>query len=379
MGGCGVLGAGDRSRAPGVALAPPDETPAGDAPPEQEKPSRTKQIIAGIVTLLVLVLVFGIVFPQFADYQQAWDAIQGMSNWALVALGIATIVNILVYVWPYQAALPTLRYWPAFVVRQTSFMISNVVPLGGAFGLAVQYAMLGSYGFGSAPTTATIGITSVWNLFVTLSLPVLAAIGLIFLGQATSAVWIAAGLGLLVVGGMIVFFGLALRSEAAARRIGGWADSAVGWLLGLVRQEYEPALADWMVSFRDSTIDVISIRWQLITGANVLQQLAQFAILAIAVFAIQGGGADNAVNLIEAFAAFAFARLGGFIPITPGGLGTIDALLVGFLSTAGLTNDQALAATMVWRALSYFPQVFIGIGTFLYWRGRQAKQAQAAG
>jgi uncharacterized membrane protein YbhN (UPF0104 family) len=34
---------------------------------------------------------------------------------------------------------------------------------------------------------------------------------------------------------------------------------------------------------------------------------------------------------------------------------------------------------MVWRALSYFPQVFIGIGTFLYWRARESKKAQAAG
>ena len=300
-----------------------------------------------------------------------------MSNWALLALGVATIVNIIIYVWPYQAALPKLRYWPAFVVRQTSFMISNVVPLGGAFGLAVQYAMLGSYGFGSAPTTATIGITSVWNLFVTLSLPVFGAIGLIFLGQATSAVWVAAGVGLLIVGGMVVLFAVALRSDDQARRIGGWGDSVVGWFFGLFRREYEPGIADWMVSFRDSTIEVISARWQMITATNVLQQLAQFAILAIAVFAIQGEGSDNTVNIIEVFAAFAFARLGGFIPLTPGGLGTIDALLVGFLTTAGLTNDQAVAADMVWRALSYFPQVFIGIGTFLYWRAREAKKAAA--
>jgi uncharacterized protein (TIRG00374 family) len=365
--------------------APPEEPAAGssdsgsadDGSPEQEKPSRTKQIIAGVVTLLVLVLVFGIVFPQFADYDKAWEAIKGMSNWALLALGVATIVNIIIYVWPYQAALPELRYWPAFVVRQTSFMISNVVPLGGAFGLAVQYAMLGSYGFGSAPTTATIGITSVWNLFVTLSLPVFGAIGLIFLGQATSAVWVAAGVGLLIVGGMVVLFAVALRSDDQARRIGGWGDSVVSWFFGLFRREYEPGIADWMVSFRDSTIEVISARWQMITATNVLQQLAQFAILAIAVFAIQGEGSDNTVNLIEVFAAFAFARLGGFIPLTPGGLGTIDALLVAFLTTAGLTNDQAVAADMVWRALSYFPQVFIGIGTFLYWRARETKKAAA--
>jgi hypothetical protein len=54
-------------------------------------------------------------------------------------------VNLWVYVFPLMAAIPGLKYKPAFVVRQTSFTISNAVPAGGAVGLGVQYAMLASY------------------------------------------------------------------------------------------------------------------------------------------------------------------------------------------------------------------------------------------
>ena len=49
-------------------------------------------------------------------------------------------------------------------------MISNAVPPA-AFGLGVQYAMLNGYGIDPAVSTSAIGVTSVWNLMVTLALP----------------------------------------------------------------------------------------------------------------------------------------------------------------------------------------------------------------
>ncbi len=138
--------------------------------PTQAVPVKPKfgkqQIIATVVTLLILILVFVVVLPQFGDYGAAWDAIKNMDAWEIALITAATITLIIIYVFPYIAALPGLRYKPAFYTRQTSFMISNVVPGGGAWGLAVQYGMLTSYGYGFAPASSTIGITSVWNTLV---------------------------------------------------------------------------------------------------------------------------------------------------------------------------------------------------------------------
>ena len=131
-----------------------------------------KQLVAGLITLAVLVVVFVGIFPKFANYGDAWASIQQMSIGSLVALGLATLLNIVVYVFPYMAALPGIRFRDAFVVRQTSFMISNAVPAGGAFGLGVQYAMLAGYRFTAAQATSAIAVTSVWNMLVTLALHV---------------------------------------------------------------------------------------------------------------------------------------------------------------------------------------------------------------
>jgi putative heme transporter len=346
---------------------------------ESEAPEKTgfgkQQVIGTIVTLAVLVIVFAVVFPQFADYQQAWDAIQQMSAGWIVALIVATVVVITVYVWPFQAALPGLKYGPGFVVRQTSFMISNVIPMGGAIGLGVQYGMLNGYGYGPAPATAAIGITSVWNTFITLSLPVIGLLGLIVIGEATTGAALAALFGVAAIVAGIVLFVIILRSEERARNIGAWADRVVTWAAGLINKDVHLGIDQALVGFRDSIVDVVSDRWALVTGTNLLQQLAQFSVLFVAILAIQGGRGE--IGLIMAFAAFSFGRLATFIPIPPGGLGTTDAIITSVLTAFGMSSSDALAADLVWRAATYFPQVFIGIGTFLYWRRRQRKAATA--
>jgi uncharacterized protein (TIRG00374 family) len=350
------------------------DTPAAVTP---GKPKFGKsQIIATILTLLILVMVFVALKNMGADYGAAWTAIKDMAAWELGLITLATIALIIIYVTPYTAALPGLAFKPAFYTRQTSFMISNVIPGGGAWGLAVQYGMLSSYGYGPAPASATIGITSVWNTFVTLSLPVVALVGLAVTGQSNSQATTITLIAALVVVAMIGVFALILRSESFARKLGGWTDRIIDWGAGLIHKTVDVDAVAGIVHFRNSIVDVVHDRWLLVTLANVGQQLAQFSILYLAVVALQGGF-DGPVSLIEAFAAFAFGRLATFIPVPPGGLGTTDAIITAALTNFGMDGNAALAATMVWRAATYFPQVIIGVITMLLWRREQNKKATA--
>jgi len=349
------------------------EQESEQAPAEAPRFGR-KQVIASILTLLVLILMFVVVLPQLGDYQQAWDAIQSMQTSDLLLLALATVGMIIVYVTPYVAALPGIAFWPAFKVRQTSFMISNVVPAGGAIGLAVQFGMLKSYGVDAAPATAAIGITSVWNTFVTLALPTIAIAALALTGQATLEATGLALLALLAVVVGIVVLALILRSEGVARRIGGWSDAILGWLFGLLKRDAPDATAG-ILAFRASIVDVVLDRWVLITVANVGQQLAQYSILYLAVVALQGSWNDP-IGPLEALVAFSFGRLATFIPIPPGGIGTTDAIITSILTGFGLDNNTALAATMVWRAMTFFPQVVIGGITLIAFRRDQRKRGR---
>jgi uncharacterized protein (TIRG00374 family) len=343
-----------------------------DAPPAAESPNRKKQIVASIVTLVTLALVFAVILPQFADYGQAWDAITAMSAASLALLALFTIGTIAVYVWPYQAALPGIRYGPAFVIRQTSFAISNGIPAGGAFGLGVQYEMLSGYGYAAGPATAAIGVTSVWNTLVTLGMPVLAVVVLALSGDFDTGVLAAAAVGLVVLSVVVGALVLVFRSESAARRLGGFADRLVGRVMHLFRKDAGVDLTGGLLDFRASTVDLVRRRWAAITATNALQQLMQFVVLYVALRAVQSE-ADTATTLIESFVAFSVGRLGSFVPVTPGGLGTVDAAITAILVAFDTGQSDALAAVLVWRAATYFPQIFIGIGTFLFWRRRKRK------
>lgn len=359
---------------------------AGDDPvtdPASTAPDRRKQVLAVVVTLVVLVIVFAGILPRFGSYADAWDAIRTMSVAQLAVLAASVALSIVVYVFPFQVALPGLRFGPAFMVRQTSFTISNAVPAGGAVGLGVQYGMVAQAGFSGAAASAAIGITSVFNLLATLVLPVLGVMAMLLVETPSASEVLGALAGLVAVAAIVGVFAAVLRSDTAAHRIGGWLERVATRVLGLFHRDPPAGITEQVVNFRTSTVEVVRARWALLSATNLAQQLTQFLVLAVALRITESGEATQ-VPIAAAFAAFALARLAGFIPITPGGLGTVDAGLTGLLVAFGASNTDALAATLLWRAASWVPQVLIGVVTFLVWRARSGRirreaAARAAG
>lgn len=371
-----------------VAVTSPTSADATDPDiPATPPTSRKKQIIATVVTLVVLVIVFAGILPKFGNYADAWDQIKNMSVEQLAILSASVVFSIVVYVFPFQLSLPGLRYGTAFMIRQTSFTISNAVPAGGAIGLGVQYGMLGQAGFSGASSTAAIGITSVFNLMVTLALPVLGVLAMLIVGTPSGSEVLGAVGGLVAVGAMVGVFALVLRSDATAERIGGILERFATKVFGLIRKDPPAGITQQLIDFRRSTVEVIRRRWAALTAANFLQQFAQWGVLMVALRITEDGKAVQ-VPVAACFAAFALARLASFIPVTPGGLGTVDAALTGLLVAFGATNTDALAAALLWRAASWIPQVLLGVVTLVIWRikyrgvpvtrGRDAAAAAAA-
>ena len=340
-------------------------------------------MISTVITVAVLVVVFLGIFPKVADYSEAWASIQQMPTAYLVALAVATVVNLAVYVWPLQAALPGLGYGPGFVVRQTSFAISNAVPAGGAVGLGVQYGMLDSYGFGAGAAASAIAIVSVFNVFATLVMPVLGVVALLASGVVEGTYLLMAGIGILAIGVAVVAFAMVLRSERGARAVGGWADRLVSPIMRRFAHGRSVDLTGKLLDFRSSVVDVMQTRWLQVTLSTLLLQLTSWAILVLALRGLEVGAGDAKVTWTESLAAFSFARVASFIPVTPGGLGTVDAALTALLTSYGATSSEALAADLVWRAATYVPQVLLGVLTVLWWRitsaGRRRRVAADRG
>ena len=344
---------------------------------DEASSDRWKKLVATVVALVTLVVVFAVVLPQLGDYGEAWEAVLRMSDAAVMLLGVATIANVLVYPLPYQAAVIGLKYWQSFAVSQTSFVISNGVPGGGPLSVAVQYRMLGDYGFSTRAATAAVGIGGVWGVLIKVALPVVALALLIVAGETRAWVVPALLVGFVLVASAIGVLVALFRSEEAGHRIGAWLGRAISWISGLFGKEDPIDVEAKLFEFRASTHDLLQRRAVAITVTHVLVQVMSFLVFFLALRGIEGQ-ASMKTSAAVAFAAFSIGRLGDFVPLTPGGLGTVDALITGLLVAFGTNEADALAATLVWRAATYLPQLLIGLLTYLAWRRRKRKADDVA-
>jgi uncharacterized protein (TIRG00374 family) len=255
------------------------------------------------------------------------------------------------------------------VVTQTTTSVSNVLPAGGAVGVGLSYSILGSWGFEKGPISLYVLVTGIWNIFMKLALPVISLGLLAATGQLTSALVLAAVIGVAMLLVALVLFGLMLWKKSFARRIGDRLGRMVSVLVKLLRR---PPVSDWgeaAVRFRRETIDLVATRWGWITLTTVLSHLALYFILLLSLRHV--GISEHEVSALQVLAVFAFGRLISALPITPGGLGLIEFGYIGGLVAAGGGKSQVVAAVLLFRTLTYGVQIPLGAFTYLIWQRKR--------
>ncbi len=347
--------------------------PPGDVIAPKATIDKRKSIILGVVGLAFIVLIFWRVIPQVGSYSDAVKALQNM-GWVAIALVVfMVVVYLLAYGLPFKAATPGLKFWPSEQVNQTAFAISNGVPAGGAVGLAVQYGMITSYGISGTSATAAITAVSLWSTFVTLGLPILGVLALTLAGKGSGGHIAIALVGLVILAAAILAFVLIMRSAPLARKVGEFANRALGPLRSRIKKLQNVNVVEPIVNFRSNMYDLLKRRWAVITGAQIAVSLTQFLILYVALRGIQGWDKEG-TSILVVFGAFAISQLGLMVPVTPGGLGTVDAVMIALLTANGVSSGEATAADLVWRASSYVPQIVVGIFALLIWYRRAGKR-----
>jgi len=342
---------------------PDAEEPVPKTPKKKSPAYRIGGVLLGVA--LVAGIFVGVI-PQFASYRQAWTAIQRMSPGWWAAIAVAAALSLAFAVWPFQAALPRLRYWHGFMTTQTSTAVSTTVPAGGAVALGLTYRMFGSFGFTAVAITSAVVTTGIWNLGFKFALPIVAVILMAATGHSTSGAVGISLLGVLAIALIGTVLWLIFRDEDSARRFGRRGDRIVNWALRIFRKSEQGRVEHAVLDFRDQSADVIRERGRLLTAAVLVSQVAVFFLVLLCVRA--AGIPAGKVGFLPVLLSFAIARLAGALPVTPGGLGSVDASFTGMLIASGATANQALAADLVWRATTYFPPIFLGLVTYVFWR-----------
>src|SRR5512132_4215469 len=282
-------------------------------------------------------------------------------------LALIAAWNLATYALVWMSVTPGLSFRRAMVMTQAATAVTNTVPtVGPAIGVGLTYQMLGSWGVSGSRTTIAVLVSGVWNAFAKLGLPVLALALVALQGNASATRITGALLGIAGLVAAIVVFALMLRSERMAEKVGVTAGRVASRLLALIRR---PPVQGWeiaTVKFRNRTIDLLEHRWFPITAATLVSHLSLYLVLLVCLRDV--GVSNTEVNWAEVLAVFAFARLATAVPITPGGAGLVEAVLITGLTAAGGDKAQVVAAVLVYRALTWALPILVGVVCLLWWR-----------
>jgi len=340
---------------------------------DKAKRKQLIRIIQIVLSLAIVVGIFGFAIPKIANYGDVWNAVKDMTWLEITSLIAVSALNILTY-WPLMvASMPGLTLGQAAVNNQSSTSIANTIPFGGFIANGVSYSMYRSWGFTNAQIGLTTIVTGVWNSFVKLGMPVIALAALAVTGRATASLVIPTAIGIAVLIVAVGLFAGMLWKKSMARAIGG----GLGKVASLVRKPFRKPAVHWgdaAARFRHQTIDLIAKRWVPLTVSALVSHFALFLVLLLALRHV--GVSEKEVTWAQVLGVFAFIRLISLFPITPGGVGLVELGYIGALYVAGKNHadvpldvfkTQVTAAVLVFRTLTFILQIPLGAATYVIW------------
>jgi len=240
--------------------------------------------------------------------------------------------------------------------------LSRIVPGGAAAGAALQYRMLAQAGI--ATTTAATGLTatSLIGTATLLALPILTIPAILAGRPVPAGLAQSALLGAFVFVLLVAVGALLLTSERSLAGVG----RAIQWVRNTVNRRTAPRtdFADRLRRERDEIRRTLgSAWWKAILYAAANSLFDYLALLA----ALTAVGSNPRPSLV--LLAYVAAMILGWIPITPGGLGFVEAGLTATLTLAGVSAADAVLATLAYRLVSYW--LPLAAGPFMYWLHRR--------
>jgi uncharacterized membrane protein YbhN (UPF0104 family) len=325
--------------------------------------SQRRRIIERGVLLAIAGASLYLLAPSLLDTLSSWPELRGIQP-VLVALAVGFEAMSALSYWALQRIAFRTRSWFAVATSQmASGAAGRLVPGGGATASALQYGILVKSGI--QPATAASGVAASWaaTTATALALPVV-AVGAAIGGTAVPR-------GLLNVaylgGGAFLVLGAAAFAAFAWDRPLELLGRAIRWVVGLTgrgRRERLKNLPARLLVQRDSLRRTFSAH-PLLAGLAAFGRWGFDYVALLCVLAALELRPEPALILL----AYSASALLGMIPLTPGGLGFVEAGLAGLLVLAGVSAGEAAAATLAYRLISYW--LPLPFGVLAWWLARR--------
>ncbi|MDW3215787.1 MAG: lysylphosphatidylglycerol synthase transmembrane domain-containing protein [Ilumatobacteraceae bacterium] len=303
--------------------------------------------------LVVGLVVWWFVLPQFDEAEDALDLVADVDPLRVVAAGVLVVAAFVAQAQMVRTVLPrheTPRLFDVVRIELAAAAVSHTVPGGTAAGTALGYRLLTDSGVDGTSAGFAVAVRGVGSSVVLN----------VALGSAL-AVWIPmngfhANFGVAATVGAVALGAVGLLTAAVTRSAARLVDTITriaGAIPGVEKDEVGPPVDRFVQQVRELVSDrPLALH---VGGWAAAHWLAEAAALWIMLGAFGWSGSPLAI-----FIAFGVVNVIAAVPITPRGLGIVEAVLIPMLVALGAPGQVAALGVLAWRLLSFWAPIPVG-------------------
>ena len=331
---------------------------------EAKRPRDLRRIVFGLaVTGVSLYLVA----PSVVEVAGSWRGLKDIAPIWFAAMALLQVLAV-ACLWGVQRTALNDPPWPPVVTSQLAgSALAKVAPGGGAMGAALQYRMLVESEVDRGRAVSGLTAVNLLTFAVVLALPVLAVPAFIR-GSVDRDLVEATVIGVAVFAVLLALGAALLAFDAPL----AWVGRQVQRVRNGLRRSAEPLtrLPERLQLERGRLLATLGARWKRALAAAIGRWAFDYATLLAALAAV--GATPRPALVLLAFCA---AQVLAQIPLTPGGLGFVEAGLTATLALAGVSAGDAVLATLGYRLFSYWLQLPAGVVAYGLHRRSLARAA----
>ena len=305
--------------------------------------------------------------PVLVDaYGQVGRSLALSPGW-LIAIAFAEASQLVGCWYLLRILLRTTRWFDVAAPQLAGDAASNLVPGASLAGAGLQLTMLVRAGFPATRVTTSLGAVTILS-----AVPVFIVLPLVAVVATVAGTPLEPRLVGAMVLGAVVLAVLLVTVVAMARLDRPWLllASAITAVRRLLGQPDRADLGRRLLGERDQLGEVMRQRAVTLLVVALGRTLADVLALYLAIRAV-----GVAISPATTLAVFIVGDVAGRIPLTPAGLGFVEAGLAGALRVAGLPSGAALVALVTYRLAATWLPSAAGVVAYGLFERRHSERA----
>jgi uncharacterized protein (TIRG00374 family) len=331
-------------------------------PVEGQAPARHKRRLRsdvrwGITAFVVVLVAEYLVIPELSGARKSVAALRRVNVGYLVAGVLLEAAALTAYALLTRAVLPqgVIKLGRLLRIDLSAFATSHVVPGGSAPATALSFRLLTDSGVEGPDAAFALATQGIGSAVVLNAIFWVVLVISLFIHGFNPTYLVAAGVGVLLIGSFAAVVLLLLDGRERAVEVVHRIADRLPFLDGNKTDNLIRRIAARLQSLVDDR-ELLrrAVAW---AAANWLLDAASLWVF-VAAF-------GRLISPIDLLVAYGLANILAVIPITPGGLGVIEGVLIPTLAGFGVDKGVATVAVLAYRLVNFWLPIPVGGGCYL--------------